>query len=44
MSMDDQKEIGVIGGQEKRDITLVVYNPEWPEKFQKHADIIKKKL
>lgn len=42
--MDQPKEIGVIGGPEKRDITIVGYDPEWPRKFQQHAVIIKKAL
>ncbi len=37
-------QIGVIGGTEKRDITIVDYDAEWPKKFQKHAEIIRKAL
>ena len=33
-------ETGLIGGPEKRDITIVDYNPTWVVEFQKHAKII----
>jgi GrpB-like predicted nucleotidyltransferase (UPF0157 family) len=33
-------ETGLIGGVEKRDIKIVDYDPEWPKKFEKHAEII----
>jgi GrpB-like predicted nucleotidyltransferase (UPF0157 family) len=42
--MDEPKETGVIGGPEKRDITVLAYNPEWPQKFQKHEGIIRSAL
>ena len=42
--MLDQKELGVIGGPEKRDIKIVEYNPTWPKKFQEHAEIIRTAL
>ena len=37
-------QTGVIGGTEKRDITIVPYDSEWPRKYQKHADRIKAAL
>jgi len=33
-------ETGVIGGPEKRDITIVEYNPAWVAEFEKHKKII----
>jgi hypothetical protein len=30
----------LIGGIEKREIVIVEYDPRWPEKFQKHAEIL----
>src|SRR5262245_12426630 len=33
-----------IGGIEKRDIVIADYDPLWPEKFQKHAEIIRRAL
>lgn len=30
----------LIGGIEKREIVIVDYDSHWPEKFQKHAEII----
>jgi GrpB-like predicted nucleotidyltransferase (UPF0157 family) len=32
---------GLIGGPEKRAITIVDYDPQWPVKFQEHAERIK---
>ncbi len=37
---DEPLETGVIGGPEKRDITIVDYNPAWIEEFEKHKKII----
>ena len=34
----------LIGGVEKREIVIVDYNPLWPEKFQKHAEILSRAL
>ena len=34
----------LIGGIEKREIVIVDYNPLWPEKFQKHAEILSRAL
>src|SRR5215471_8418404 len=34
----------LIGGIEKREIVIVDYNPLWPEKFQKHAEILSQAL
>ena len=34
----------LIGGIEKRKIVLVDYDPRWPEKFQKHAQLIERIL
>ena len=33
-------ETGLIGGVEKREIKIVEYNRDWPNKFEKHAKII----
>jgi GrpB-like predicted nucleotidyltransferase (UPF0157 family) len=33
-------ETGLIGGIEKRDITIEDYDPNWPKKFDKHANVI----
>ncbi len=33
-------ESGLIGGIEKHDIRIVDYDPEWPNKFEKHAETI----
>lgn len=37
---DEPLEIGLIGGAEKREITIADYDPEWPKKFESHARII----
>lgn len=37
---DAPLEIGLIGGAEKREITIADYDPEWPAKFERHATII----
>jgi GrpB-like predicted nucleotidyltransferase (UPF0157 family) len=42
--MDEPQGTGVIGGPEKRDIVVVVYKPEWPKKFKKHAENIRSAL
>jgi GrpB-like predicted nucleotidyltransferase (UPF0157 family) len=34
----------LIGGNEKREIVIVDYDPHWPEKFQEHARIIERAL
>jgi GrpB-like predicted nucleotidyltransferase (UPF0157 family) len=34
----------LIGGIEKRKIVVVDYDPSWPEKFQKHAEILSRAL
>jgi GrpB-like predicted nucleotidyltransferase (UPF0157 family) len=34
------KETGLIGGVEKRVIEIVDYQPDWPEKYQAHAQAI----
>ena len=34
----------LIGGVEKREIVIVDYNPLWPEKSQKHAEILSRAL
>src|SRR5260221_2266034 len=34
----------VIGGIEKREIVVVDYDPSWPEKFQRHAEILSRAL
>src|ERR1700722_12450272 len=34
----------LIGGIEKREIVVVDYDPCWPEKFQKHAEILSRAL
>ncbi len=33
-------ESGLIGGIERREIKIVDYDPEWPHKFKRHAEII----
>ncbi|MEP7270810.1 MAG: GrpB family protein [Acidobacteriota bacterium] len=33
-------ETGLIGGPEKREITIVDYDRDWPKKFETHAKII----
>lgn len=42
--MSSSKEFGVIGGAEKRTITIVDYNPDWTQQFEKHAALIKSAL
>jgi GrpB-like predicted nucleotidyltransferase (UPF0157 family) len=37
---DGPLETGLIGGPEKREITIAKYDPEWPKKFERHAGII----
>lgn len=34
-------ETGLIGGIEKREIKIVDYDPDWPEKFARHEEIIR---
>lgn len=34
----------LIGGIEKREIVVVDYDPSWPAKFQKHAEILSRAL
>ena len=44
-SMSDKLfETGLIGGTEKRDITIVGYDRNWPKKFEKHANSISNAL
>lgn len=37
---DELLETGLIGGVEKREITIADYDPDWPKKFEKHAKAI----
>jgi GrpB-like predicted nucleotidyltransferase (UPF0157 family) len=37
---DAPLQTGLIGGTEKREITIADYDPEWPKKFERHARII----
>jgi GrpB-like predicted nucleotidyltransferase (UPF0157 family) len=37
---DVPPQTGLIGGDENREIKIVVYDPDWPEKFETHARII----
>ena len=37
---DGQLETGLIGGAEKREITIVDYDEDWPKKFETHSRII----
>lgn len=37
---DEPLKTGVIGGHEKREIKVVDYDPEWPKKFEQHAEVI----
>ena len=37
---DAPLETGLIGGVEKREITIVAYDTDWPRKFERHAGII----
>jgi len=37
---NQQLETGLIGGIEKREIKIFDYDPEWPNKFAKHAKTI----
>lgn len=41
---DDSPKIGLIGGAEKREVTIEAYKAGWPVKFRKHADIIRREL
>src|SRR5688572_22518820 len=34
----------LIGGNEKREIVIVDYDPHWPEKFKEHARIVERAL
>jgi GrpB-like predicted nucleotidyltransferase (UPF0157 family) len=38
--MTDQLETGLIGGVEKREIVVVEYDSDWPQRFARHARII----
>jgi GrpB-like predicted nucleotidyltransferase (UPF0157 family) len=38
------KEIGLIGGVEKRLIEIQNYDSDWSKKFEMHADLIRKPL
>ena len=38
---DNQLEVGIIGGSEKREIQIVEYNKQWSVKFEQHAKLIK---
>ena len=43
--MSDQRlGTGLIGGVEKREIKIVDYDPDWPQKFETHANIIAEAL
>lgn len=35
-----ERQIGLIGGVEKRDIVIVRYDPTWPLQFERHAAVI----
>jgi GrpB-like predicted nucleotidyltransferase (UPF0157 family) len=37
---EPQLEIGLIGGIEKHEIKIFDYDPDWPNQFTKHAEII----
>jgi len=37
---DEPLETGLIGGVEKREIEIVDYDTDWPEKFEAHAHVI----
>jgi GrpB-like predicted nucleotidyltransferase (UPF0157 family) len=37
---DDPLETGLIGGVEKREISIVDYDERWPQQFESHAKII----
>lgn len=37
---DEPSETGLIGGVEKRVIKIVDYDPDWPKKFEAHAQVI----
>ena len=37
---DEPLETGLIGGTEKREIKIVDYDPDWPQKFEMHARVI----
>jgi hypothetical protein len=38
------KEIGLIGGVEKRLIEIRNYGSDWAKRFEMHADLIRKSL
>src|SRR5262245_9074532 len=38
--VDGPSEMGLIGGVEKREIKIVDYDTDWPQRFEKHAGII----
>jgi putative membrane protein len=40
VAADNPLATGLIGGVEEREIRIVDYQPEWPERFQAHARII----
>jgi GrpB-like predicted nucleotidyltransferase (UPF0157 family) len=42
--MNEPLETGLIGGVEKRDISVVKYDPKWPEKFAEQRNIIERAL
>lgn len=44
MMADEPLETGLIGGVEKREITIVDYDDEWPRKFAAQAAIIRNAL
>ena len=37
---DEPLATGLIGGAEKREIKIVDYDPDWPQKFETHARVI----
>ena len=37
---DEPLETGLIGGDEKREIRIIDYDPDWPKKFETHARVI----
>ncbi len=37
---DEALETGLIGGVERREIKIVDYDPDWPKKFEAHAERI----
>ncbi|CAN5748166.1 GrpB family protein [soil metagenome] len=42
--MTEPLETGLIGGVEKRDISVVEYDPSWPERFHAHEKVIRQAL